>query len=160
MSFGKNFIFSLLLLGNTAIFCSEFDQSAFGGDVSQEDLATTERDLQLFQCCFCDKEPFSDALRLFQHLQQHVPVEPFMCRQCPTGFTEERYLAAHMKRHDAEKTFYCDRCNKSFFYKCDFKDHINRHGEKNFLCRLCGNFFPNQGAFDDHIALQHRVTTH
>lgn len=80
--------------------------------------------------------------------------KPFECSICSKRFPDQRKLIHHKKTHKAgnkkNPKLECKTCWKVFRDSKLFKSHIQAH-LKNFKCRVCGNESNSKTAFYNHL---------
>ncbi|XP_030746026.1 myoneurin-like isoform X2 [Sitophilus oryzae] len=69
------------------------------------------------------------------------------CSKCGNGYREERMLLEHMKIHET----HCRVCNEIFPTEQLFKQHIENHMFKVFVCHLCNFEFPVKQMLHNHF---------
>ena len=65
----------------------------------------------------------------------------------------------HPTRRKKGRRFHCKTCDRSYKFKSQCIQHELRHGEKSFLCRLCGICFGKESNLMLHLKNQHKSNT-
>lgn len=86
-------------------------------------------------CCVCLKK-FKKREVLIRHLETiHVRSKEFVCDFCPKFYFIKKDLVNHMKKH-GQKSFKCKVCDYKTAFKVPFEQHQLTHGEK-VECPIC-----------------------
>lgn len=94
------------------------------------------------------------------HLQRHMRLcHPPTCTTCGRAFASRDQLKRHARTHDDTFEFVCpwNGCDKQFRSAYALKVHISRvhHGEKPFVCNVCGQSFGYK-----HLLQRHNQQVH
>ncbi|XP_043273998.1 zinc finger protein 37-like isoform X13 [Venturia canescens] len=76
--------------------------------------------------------------RYYKHTEK---LKPFECTICKKRLVSEKNLTAHMLQHN--QSYVCELCGMKFGRQAGLSKHRKIHGEKTFLCTVCGRAFAN-----------------
>ena len=110
-----------------------------------------------FKCRECSAE-FLDPASYKVHMNDHAGVKPHLCSVCGDAFAQRYQLKQHMVRH-GRKQFVCEHCGSAFYTSFQHKVHVMRHlGIKPFTCELCDKSFVRKGKLKQHHISVHLRT--
>ncbi|KXJ72539.1 hypothetical protein RP20_CCG017744 [Aedes albopictus] len=118
----------------------------------QEQQLITHRNVHtdLFVCTICNKHN-SSAAQLRDHMEAHVPSQPWQCNICLKRFSLQSNFSRHRLIHQDDKRFKCEFCGKGFSQKGQLMNHRRTHtGERPFTCPVCGRSFGDQPTYYKH----------
>ncbi|XP_072270235.1 uncharacterized protein [Pyxicephalus adspersus] len=108
-----------------------------------------------YRCHICGKT-FSCTSDLRLHVNAHMGIRPFKCKDCDMTYRTATDLLRHTRSaHTFEKPFKCCYCDYSSVEANRMKVHIRSHtGERPFACSECSF------AATDHFKLRRHLRTH
>ncbi|XP_058447826.1 zinc finger protein ZFP2-like isoform X2 [Malaya genurostris] len=112
--------------------------------------------------CYICNSSYEDAEMLESHLEQHVSMLPYTCKQCNTDANPQVFktllsLNKHLRSH--HYPFLCEHCPLRFCTKASYTVHLEeKHetGREGNTCSICGRYFALKRPFLKHMAA-HRV---
>lgn len=84
-------------------------------------------------------------------LQTDSKKKSFKCNLCLRLFTRKSSFSRHMLTHMKGTALKCYMCRKKFYCRILLDDHIRRHGEKPFECKICQTRFVRDRNLKRHL---------
>lgn len=106
------------------------------------------------RCAICDME-FHNFKTLQLHMNSHFG--NFICKECGSGFVNQRSLNVHVSRH-ANGLFKCETCQRIFDNNLKLKEHekaVHRGMNKRHKCDFCDQRFIGVIAKSAHMVKEH-----
>ena len=72
----------------------------------------------------------------YKHTEKN---KPFECHICKKRLRTDKNLENHMQQHN--QTYVCEECGMKFARQHSLSKHRKVHGEKSYLCPVCGRAF-------------------
>ncbi|RZC38970.1 translational activator GCN1-like, partial [Asbolus verrucosus] len=110
---------------------------------------------QSFVCEYCGQTCGNLSgykLHLYRHgkLEKHIE-DKYQCKICKRGFTTQGSLNYHFLLH-GERQFLCNVCGKRFHHAPTLREHSKTHtGEKPYSCKFCDKTFRQQQMLQQHV---------
>ncbi|XP_058811897.1 zinc finger protein ZFP2-like [Topomyia yanbarensis] len=119
--------------------------------------------------CYICKTFLADANELVSHLiENHTSEKVYRCEECSLDIPVLTMYNRHLSRHDeTERPIKCSDCPLRFVSPLQCKNHENiihgakhniklgKHREREIICEMCGEKFPQKGRLKDHIQKVH-----
>ncbi|XP_045211538.2 zinc finger protein 708-like isoform X1 [Mercenaria mercenaria] len=123
---------------------------------AHENQTIKTMDESVYQCKICLKT-FMTKPDLDRHDLSFHPgssVVSFPCDQCKKIFSSSDFLTKHKESTHAKK-FACahEDCNKAFPTEDKLEQHMLVHGERSFMCSICGKICTSKGNFHIHMSV-------
>ncbi|XP_055542770.1 uncharacterized protein LOC129728358 [Wyeomyia smithii] len=112
--------------------------------------------------CYTCKISMKDANELEIHLEKHVDLLPFTCKECATAEHSMVFKSLYALNKHLESHLYpykCEHCPCRFLNGHSYLKHLSNHHESHndgFTCDYCGQYFTKKPPFQRHIA-KHRA---
>lgn len=103
-----------------------------------------------FKCSQCGAA-FNRPDKLSLHLLNENHNKP--CIHCTKTFVSSKRLRMHLQIHKKSKPYQCTLCNSSFHMKKYLNSHMLKHGEGQFVCRVCDKKFRRQDVLHRHVKI-------
>ena len=111
--------------------------------INQELIEHKKTHTKIYNCPLnsCNKS-FKEIINLRKHYKHHFPTKKkYYCPfdGCGKSFTASYNLTIHYRIHIGKKPYKCQKCGKCFFYRGNYKYHINsKHiniNSKKLICQ-------------------------
>ncbi|XP_044744052.1 zinc finger protein 615-like [Chrysoperla carnea] len=108
----------------------------------------TNRPLK-YHCSIC-KKGFYTSENLKKHVNRHMGKTKFSCDKCPKRFYVLSALGVHYKSSHKAEPIQCSQCPSQFYHPLQLEQHEQNHGEKKYVCDVCGKVFPKKNRLTKH----------
>ena len=102
-----------------------------------------------YKCTVCF-ETFNDRTSLQTHQVNTHDSKIFHCDDCNLWFPTNQAFDKHNQLHSNDRPYKCSRCRKKFATSKSLTYHLKIHGEKTFLCDVCGKTFIKKAHLEAH----------
>ncbi|KAL8566326.1 hypothetical protein ACOMHN_050444 [Nucella lapillus] len=108
-----------------------------------------------YPCSTCG-EAFPYRTALTRHRRTHR-ASYFRCGDCGAEFHLKSEYKHHTDEHRAIRPHLCSHCGQAFSSMTLLKQHADKHGQKQFVCELCGKAFRKKGEHKMHLMTHQTV---
>ena len=74
----------------------------------------------------CEKQ-FGTRVQLKHHMNIHLGLKPYSCKECGKAFTQPTHLSVHRRIHNGVKPYMCSICGKTFAIASNMRKHAAIH---------------------------------
>ncbi|KAH9523931.1 hypothetical protein Btru_047527 [Bulinus truncatus] len=79
----------------------------------------------------------------------------YVCKLCSHKSKSDQLMLRHLKSHNNGQMFVCSDCKFSTIWRKDWKQHLQRHINKQLQCHICAAKFIKKDELDLHLATFH-----